>query len=70
YVALTRSTQSLTVLHTAALPQALTGAGDTQTPSVPETLPKDDAAELPRVGTDIRVEVVDRAPGGRYKVKP
>ncbi|MGW9437218.1 HelD family protein [Streptomyces sp. NPDC055607] len=71
YVALTRSTQSLTVLHTAALPEALTGAGDAQAPSAPDALPENDGAgRLPLVGTDVRVEVVDRAPGGRYKVKP
>ncbi|WP_240796296.1 ATP-binding domain-containing protein [Streptomyces sp. RFCAC02] len=70
YVALTRSTQSLTVLHTAALPEALTGTGDAQTPSVSDALPESDGAErLPLVGTDVRVEVVDRAPGGRYKVR-
>ncbi|URM91029.1 AAA family ATPase [Streptomyces sp. MRC013] len=71
YVALTRSTQSLTVLHTASLPEALTGSGNAQAPSVPEARPEDDGTGgLPRVGTDVRVEVVDRAPGGRYKVKP
>ncbi|WP_031010182.1 HelD family protein [Streptomyces sp. NRRL F-5727] len=71
YVALTRSTQSLTVLHTAALPEALTGSGDALAPTVPDTRPEGDGAVgLPRIGTDVRVEVVDRAPGGRYKVKP
>ncbi|MFE7380137.1 HelD family protein [Streptomyces zhihengii] len=71
YVALTRSTQSLTVLHTAPLPAALTGTQNAQAPAVPDPGPDDGGAGgLPRVGTDVRVEVVDRAPGGRYKVKP
>ncbi|MFE2326523.1 HelD family protein [Streptomyces sp. NPDC059385] len=71
YVALTRSTQSLTVLHTAPLPEALTGSGDAQTPTVPDAQPQArGVGRLPRIGTDVRVEVVDRAPGGRYKVKP
>lgn len=71
YIALTRSTQSLTVLHTAPLPEALTDSGDTGEPEVPDTRPENvPAGNLPRIGTEIRVEVVDRAPGGRYKVKP
>ncbi|KIQ63145.1 ATP-dependent DNA helicase [Kitasatospora griseola] len=71
YVALTRSTQSLTVLHTAPLPEALTGGGDAQAPTVLDAQPESGrAGRLPRIGTDVRVEVVGRAPGGRYKVKP
>ncbi|MGW0886435.1 HelD family protein [Streptomyces sp. NPDC002671] len=71
YVALTRSTQSLTVLHTAPLPEALTGAGDAPAPTVPDAQPEGGGVgRLPRIGTDVRVEVVDRAPGGRFKVKP
>ncbi|MFF8192243.1 HelD family protein [Streptomyces bobili] len=72
YVALTRSTQSLTILHTAPLPEALLGSGDgagtgTASSDVP---PEGAAAGLPLIGSDVRVEVVDQAPGGRYKVKP
>ncbi|KJK52983.1 HelD family protein [Streptomyces sp. NRRL F-4428] len=77
YVALTRSTQSLTVLHTAPLPDALTGAGagtgvgDAQAPTGPAGRPEGaGTAGLPRIGSEVRVEVVDRAPGGRYKVRP
>ncbi|MGW9381554.1 ATP-binding domain-containing protein [Streptomyces albidoflavus] len=71
YVALTRSTQSLTVLHTAALPAALTGSGSAEDTVAPAAGPQGGEAErLPRIGTDVRVEVVGRAPGGRYKVKP
>lgn len=98
YVALTRSTQSLTVLHTAPLPQALTGSGGAQAPDTDTVADvgtdADTGAEAevsadveaeaagvdrpegggserhPRIGTDVRVEVVGRAPGGRYKVKP
>ncbi|MER7824325.1 ATP-dependent DNA helicase [Streptomyces sp. NPDC096097] len=70
YVALTRSTQSLTVLHTAPLPEALTGTGDGDAPVMSDAGQADGAAPgLPRIGTDIRVEVVERAPGGRYKVR-
>ncbi|QNP75923.1 AAA family ATPase [Streptomyces roseirectus] len=71
YVALTRSTQSLTVLHTAPLPTRLTdtdadadaGSGEARTEDA-------GAGKLPPIGTDVRVEVVGRAPGGRYKVRP
>jgi DNA helicase IV len=83
YVALTRSTQSLTVLHTAPLPEALTRPVEPPEPQEPQepqapTAPEgraenpaeNPAGRLPRIGTDIRVEVVDRAPGGRYKVRP
>ncbi|MFC7470158.1 hypothetical protein ACFQVA_25195 [Actinomadura keratinilytica] len=71
YVALTRSTQSLTVLHTAALPAALVGSGGAEDTVAPAAGPQGGEAErLPRIGTDVRVEVVGRAPGGRYKVKP
>ncbi|MEY2226769.1 ATP-binding domain-containing protein [Streptomyces sp. BF23-19] len=79
YVALTRSTQSLTVLHTAPLPDVLTSAGDGSGTPAPEATAEtavETEAEvevavtrLPRIGADVRVEVVDQAPGGRYKVK-
>lgn len=71
YVALTRSTQSLTVLHTAALPASLTGSGGAEDAVTSAASPQTGEAErLPGIGTDVRVEVVGRAPGGRYKVKP
>ncbi|MER6363828.1 ATP-binding domain-containing protein [Kitasatospora sp. NPDC001527] len=73
YVALTRSTQSLTVLHTAPLPEALTGARADEAPAEPEgaiSEPESTPERLPRIGADVRVEVVERAPGGRYKVRP
>ncbi|MFD8105321.1 HelD family protein [Streptomyces microflavus] len=70
YVALTRSTQSLTVLHTASLPDALIGSGDGRGTAASEGRPEDASeAGVPEIGADVRVEVVDRAPGGRYKVK-
>lgn len=77
YVALTRSTQSLTVLHTAPLPEALTAAADTPGADAPNSPPEKADPEraagttgpLPRIGADVRVEVVGRAPGGRYRVK-
>ncbi|MFC8537143.1 ATP-binding domain-containing protein [Streptomyces sp. NPDC057249] len=72
YVALTRSTQSLTVLHTASLPEALTDPGNAPSRTAPDARPPEGerAERLPRIGSDVRVEVMDRAPGGRYKVKP
>ncbi|MFE7316578.1 ATP-binding domain-containing protein [Streptomyces sp. NPDC057555] len=70
YVALTRSTQSLTVLHTAPLPEALVDSGEKREPAASGARPDKATERLPRIGTDVRVEVVGRAPGGRYKVKP
>ncbi|WP_316524261.1 HelD family protein [Kitasatospora brasiliensis] len=70
YVALTRSTQSLTVLHTAPLPEALTDPGGDEAPAASEARPVTATGSLPRIGTDVRVEVVDQAPGGRYRVRP
>ncbi|WKD34214.1 ATP-binding domain-containing protein [Streptomyces xanthophaeus] len=86
YVALTRSTQTLTVLHTSPLPDVLTSPATGSGAQAPEaTVETETEAEvdvrveteaevaavtrLPRIGADVRVEVVDRAPGGRYKVK-
>ncbi|MYS12430.1 AAA family ATPase [Streptomyces sp. SID4982] len=70
YVALTRSTQSLTVLHTSPLPDALTNATGTSTgPESPDTEPAMGHGDVPEIGTDIRVRVLDRGAGGRYKVK-
>ncbi|MER5554279.1 ATP-binding domain-containing protein [Streptomyces sp. NPDC002793] len=76
YVALTRSTQSLTVLHTAPLPDALTDTtGGTQEPR-PEAGPEADpgsvpvvGADIPEIGTDIRVRVIGHTTGGNYKVE-
>ncbi|WP_405447822.1 ATP-binding domain-containing protein [Streptomyces erythrochromogenes] len=70
YVALTRSTQSLTVLHTAALPQALTSSADDSESAAPDVRSAGAAEGLPRIGSDVRVEVVGHVSGGRYKVRP
>jgi hypothetical protein len=70
YVALTRSTQSLTLLHTAPLPAALTASTDGPEPVAPDTQPPGSAESLPRIGSDIRVKVIGHVSGGRYKVKP
>ncbi|MFF7243074.1 HelD family protein [Embleya sp. NPDC008237] len=72
YVALTRSTQSLTVLHTAPLPTALTASADADgiEPSTSDTRPAGAAESLPRIGSDVRVQVVGPISGGRYKVRP
>ncbi|MGW7297513.1 HelD family protein [Streptomyces sp. NPDC054829] len=70
YVALTRSTQSLTVLHTSPLPEALTSTdGGSTEPAPTEGEPGMADADVPDIGTDVRVRVTGRAPGGRYRVK-
>ncbi|MEU1595122.1 ATP-binding domain-containing protein [Streptomyces sp. NPDC005708] len=68
YVALTRSTQSLTVLHTSPLPEALTPSNDVIEPPSADTEPSATGGDLPDIGTDIRIRVIGPGPGGRYKV--
>ncbi|MER5531187.1 AAA family ATPase [Streptomyces sp. NPDC002677] len=69
YVALTRSTQSLTVLHTSPLPEALTNTDDTAEPAHAQAGPETADRDVPEIGTDIRVRVLGPGPGGRYRVK-
>ncbi|MEU3036564.1 HelD family protein [Streptomyces griseoaurantiacus] len=83
YIALTRSTQTLTVLHTAPLPEALmnTGIPDSSkqlstgaapgAAAVPSSTaePATAAGNAPEIGTDIRVRVVGHTTGGNYKVE-
>ncbi|WP_186581349.1 AAA family ATPase [Streptomyces sp. BK340] len=70
YVALTRSTQSLTVLHTSPLPEALTNTdGRSTEPAPAEGEPGMADADVPDIGTDVRVRVTGRTPGGWYRVK-
>ncbi|MFE5893318.1 HelD family protein [Streptomyces sp. NPDC056462] len=68
YIALTRSTQSLTVLHTSALPSALTH-GDEGTPRPSEGTAPAAPADVPEIGTEIRVRVTGHVGGGNYKVE-
>ncbi|MCX4617846.1 AAA family ATPase [Streptomyces mirabilis] len=68
YVALTRSTQSLTVLHTSPLPKALAPSNDTVEPAPASTEPSAAGGDLPDIGTDLRIRVIGPGPGGRYKV--
>ncbi|MEV6057283.1 ATP-dependent DNA helicase [Streptomyces sp. NPDC052107] len=68
YIALTRSTQSLTVLHTSPLPKALTPSSDTIEPAPADAEPSAAGGDLPDIGTDIRIRVIGPHPGGRYKV--
>lgn len=68
YVALTRSTQSLTVLHTSPLPKALTPSNHTVEPAPASTEPSAAGGDLPDIGTDLRIRVIGPGPGGRYKV--
>jgi DNA helicase IV len=67
YVALTRSTQSLTVLHASPLPAALTNTGDLESSGVAAR--SGPSLDVPEIGTDVRVRVLEPGPGGRYKVK-
>ncbi|MFF1810755.1 AAA family ATPase [Streptomyces sp. NPDC058251] len=69
YVALTRSTQSLTVLHTSPLPQALSNTGDTTASTPAHAAPVMKDGELPEIGTDFRVRVLGPGAGGRYRVE-
>ncbi|MFE7749966.1 HelD family protein [Streptomyces sp. NPDC057428] len=76
YVALTRSTQSLTVLHTAPLPEALTDTAGVVREPIPEAGAEVDPgtapvaeADVPEIGTDIRVRVIGHTTGGNYKVE-
>jgi DNA helicase IV len=70
YIALTRSTQSLTVLHTSPLPELLTSTDGTTGPSpAAGTETHAPHGDVPDIGTDIRVRVLGPGPGGRYKVK-
>ncbi|MGW2766161.1 AAA family ATPase [Streptomyces sp. NPDC001275] len=68
YVALTRSTQSLTVLHTSPLPEALTPSNAAIEPEPADTEPSAAGDNLPGIGTDIRIRVIGPSAGGRYKV--
>ncbi|MGY0058439.1 HelD family protein [Streptomyces sp. LZ34] len=67
YVALTRSTQTLTVLHASPLPAALTNTVDAGSASA--TAEPEPSTGLPEIGTDVRVRVLEPGPGGRYKVR-
>ncbi|MFI0220642.1 HelD family protein [Streptomyces lydicus] len=69
YIALTRSTQSLTVLHASALPEILTNTDSTLAPPPTETGADTARHDVPEIGTDIRVRVLGPGPGGRFKVK-
>ncbi|MCX5558389.1 AAA family ATPase [Streptomyces sp. NBC_00038] len=69
YIALTRSTQSLTVLHTSPLPESLTNTDDTTEPPPTEAEANTGPGDVPEIGADIRVRVIGPEPGGRYKVK-
>lgn len=81
YIALTRSTQSLTVLHASPLPEVLTDTAHTDgstaapafrtTPAAPPAEPGSGTVpgNVPEIGTDVRVRVLGAGPGGRYRVK-
>ncbi|MCG3039773.1 AAA family ATPase, partial [Streptomyces sp. S1A] len=74
YIALTRSTQSLTVLHTSPLPEALTDTDDTTEQPTPASAPDTAAGDIPEagipeIGTDLRVRVLGHTSGGNYKVE-
>ncbi|MFJ9660598.1 HelD family protein [Streptomyces griseoflavus] len=70
YIALTRSTQSLTILHSAPLPAALTGADDhLPAETGPRRGTETEGETTPRIGTDLRVRVVSLS-GGMYRAEP
>jgi DNA helicase IV len=70
YIALTRSTQSLTIMHSAPLPPVLTGAeGSRRSESEPHHDPETEGHDIPRIGTDLRVRVVS-INGGMYRADP
>ncbi|MFD9751589.1 HelD family protein [[Kitasatospora] papulosa] len=74
YVALTRSTQSLTVLHTAPLPEALLNTDGAAQKPLPEPDSGTDATpgateDVLEIGTDVRVRVIGHTTGGNYKVE-
>ncbi|MGX1314958.1 DNA helicase IV [Streptomyces calvus] len=70
YIALTRSTQSLTVVHCAPLPPALTGAGDSRpTETAAHRSAEAEGEGTPRIGTDLRVRVTSVG-GGMYRADP
>ncbi|MDN3284408.1 AAA family ATPase [Streptomyces thermocarboxydus] len=70
YIALTRSTQSLTILHSAPLPPELTGAdGRRPAESGPHHGTEAAGEAVPHVGTDLRVRVVSLS-GGMYRAEP
>ncbi|MHA5047089.1 HelD family protein [Streptomyces sp. SD15] len=78
YIALTRSTQSLTVLHTAPLPEALTDTAGTPEqplrginadPGIATGAAPVAEGDIPEIGTDIRVRVIGHTTGGNYKVE-
>ncbi|MGV9812585.1 HelD family protein [Streptomyces cellulosae] len=70
YIALTRSTQSLTIVHSTPLPPALTGADDHRPAGTGLRPGTETAGEgAPQVGTDLRVRVVSLN-RGMYRVEP
>ncbi|CAM5331445.1 AAA family ATPase [Streptomyces atroolivaceus] len=77
YIALTRSTQTLTVLHTAPLPAALAPAVLAPAAEAPQQPVKGHGTaavpvaegHIPEIGTDIRVRVIGHTTGGNYRVE-
>ncbi|MFD5027705.1 ATP-dependent DNA helicase [Streptomyces sp. NPDC058373] len=74
YIALTRGTQSLTVLHTTPLPSALlptekSGGAPDETDAPADTTAAPSPASRPDIGTDVRVRVLGHTGGGNYKVE-
>ncbi|MFF7901552.1 AAA family ATPase [Streptomyces sp. NPDC007920] len=68
YIALTRSTQSLTIMHSTSLPSALTGADDSW-PSETRLRQEAERDDILQIGTEIRVRVVSVS-GGMYRAEP
>ncbi|MEW2260075.1 AAA family ATPase [Streptomyces sp. NPDC047869] len=68
YISLTRSTQSLTIMHSSPLPAVLTGADDRPEPFPTPPSEGAEAAGTLEIGAELRVRVVSIS-GGRYKAE-
>ncbi|MBC2868881.1 HelD family protein [Streptomyces mexicanus] len=68
YIALTRSTQSLTIVHSTPLPPALIGTDGHTEPTMTRDRHDPEKARPLAIGTDLRVRVVS-VNGGRYKAE-
>ncbi|WP_415923455.1 HelD family protein [Streptomyces sp. WI03-4A] len=68
YIALTRSTQSLTIMHSTPLPAVLAGADDHLEPSATPPPQGAETTGTLEIGAELRVRVVSIS-GGRYKAE-
>ncbi|MGW4197175.1 ATP-binding domain-containing protein [Streptomyces sp. NPDC005004] len=69
YISLTRSTQSLTVMHSTPLPAVLTGSDAGLPATGTEQRHAAEWDEVPQIGAELRVRVVSVS-GGMYRAEP